>query len=69
MKEGDPINKTCSCGKLHTTLINIVGFDEMGVWFNCTCDSTLIIPIKWEDYNWRPEGFDYKFYEQLKKVA
>jgi len=38
--------KKCSCGKEYHKLEdigNIIGINDVGLWFNCTCKSTLCL--------------------------
>lgn len=39
--------KKCSCGKVITTKNAVkIGRNELGLWLNCTCKSTVLLPNK-----------------------
>lgn len=40
-----PIIKKCTCGKIHYDYseLKVIGSNEVGIWVNCTCGSTLLI--------------------------
>jgi len=38
--------KACSCGKDHSFSVVSAKINQDGIWFDCSCGSTLFIPLK-----------------------
>ncbi len=49
IKELSEVKVCPGCGRVHTTtefLPLLAGIDSHGYWYNCECDSTIIVHLK-----------------------
>lgn len=47
--QSQKVNKTCKCCGTHVETSFNWEINELGLWADCTCGSTLLIPVKTND--------------------